>query len=456
VGILLLFAGINSARKSPAPGFTRWIIAVLLFTAATTVVAFQSASLIGNVFAMTAFIAGLGIATEVCLEFRGLRLPIVVLYLAAAGTVAAAGYFEQTSRPATRDVVLCIFAAAIGISCAVILSRNWQGQTFGSRITAILFAVVAFVAPLGVSRYTLAQNTSAVSLQQPIETEMLPLLCSMAALLVAMTERGEAALRIALIEKEREIEKSRADHASVADAAKSDLLLMIGHEVRNPLAGILATVELMLDSDLDLEQRKDALAVYTWVETLLRLTGDILDLYQIEAGKLRIHPTAFYLRDNLDGLVKTMTPVAATKGLTLDLNYQGQVPITAIGDATRIRQVIMNLVSNALKFTSSGGIHVDVAYEALDAGNGELQVSVIDTGIGISPENLATLFDRESVAHESTSRTHGGSGIGLAISWRLVKLMGGHLEAESKIGEGSTFRVRIPLQAVSRPNWAGR
>jgi signal transduction histidine kinase len=433
------------------------MVAMLLFTSALTIVAVEPLGSAWGVLASTALVAGLVLTAEGCRKFRGSPPRLLPLYLAGFLAVAGAGYFESASRPGARDQVLCAFLAGAGVLCAVTLARQRPTQTFPARATAGLFAILALMAPLGVSQYKWEKSTVTGSPRsRPYEVASLPLMCSMAGWLIAMSKRREAAAREQLLENERLAAKARADKAIAADSAKAELLLMIGHEVRNPLSGILATVELMLDTELTTEQRKDALAVYSWVETLLRMTGDILDLHQIEEGKLRIQPAPFYLRDNMEGLVKMMKPLAATKGLTLEVHFDERVPRTAVGDAGRIRQVVMNLVSNALKFTSEGGIRMAVSYGPKEGGRAELMVSVTDTGIGIAPENIATLFHRDGVAHTSTSRTHGGNGIGLVLSSKLVRLMGGSLEVESKLGEGSTFRVRVPLEAASRPNWAGR
>ena len=250
-------------------------------------------------------------------------------------------------------------------------------------------------------------------------------------------------------QKEAEAQLVRDKQAAEAAAqANSDLLATTSHEIRTLMNGVTGMTNLLLDTDLDDEQRDFVDTVQSSSDALLTVINDVLDFSKAEAGLLALEDRPCDVRQVARDGLSMVGQQASAKGLALACEVGDGVPETILGDSTRIQQVLSNLLSNAVKFTDEGSVRVRVRADA-SAGDGPaVAFEVEDTGVGIAPDRLDAVFERFTQADESTSRTHGGSGLGLAICRQLVEMMGGELAAASEPGVGSTFRFTVPARVA--------
>jgi len=283
-------------------------------------------------------------------------------------------------------------------------------------------------------------------IQQP-DHRLLEMMSAIGSQVGQFIERKEAEDALRVYARDLETARKRAEEAT---RAKSEFLANISHEIRTPMNAMIGMTELALATRITREQREYLNAIQSSADGLLSLVNDLLDFSKIEARKLQLDSVGFNLRDALEDTMRVLAPRADQKGLELACHIHRDIPDALVGDPLRLRQVVINLVGNAIKFTEHGEVVLHVEAESRGDGDTLLRFSVTDTGIGIPPEKQAVIFEAFSQADSSTTRRYGGTGLGLAISAQLVELMGGRISVESQPGRGSTFQFAARFE-VQQP-----
>jgi signal transduction histidine kinase/ActR/RegA family two-component response regulator len=339
---------------------------------------------------------------------------------------------------------------------ATAVEERRKGYQRGRRLLLLQIGLATAIA-IGVACYVTWKMTVETAMRERAEGEIRLLNISLEQKVTIRTEELERLASHLQIEVDDRKLAENAAHdaqrvAEDANRAKSDFLANMSHEIRTPMNGVQGMIELVLDTELTPEQLENLNMARSSADSLLMLLNDILDYSKIEAGKLEVDAIDFNLRNCLGDAVKLLGVRAQQKGLELVSEIDSNVPDSVVGDPGRLRQVVVNLVGNAIKFTQKGEIVVKVSSSSRSESETELLFAISDTGIGIAPDKQQSIFEAFNQADNSMTRTYGGTGLGLSISARLVGLMGGHIRVESEPGRGSCFlfTTRLKLQNAKK------
>jgi signal transduction histidine kinase len=399
---------------------------------------------------------------------------LVLSLLGASGVLAS--YLLELPRQVAFITISIAFSAMLAMTALLIL-HGMRGRRSPSMLTALVayaglsgaFALRAVLGLVGEGQQLMPSSSSLAQVFTLVPGAVLIVVCSVCFLsmvherrmaegvdsmtgqlqaqswLVAQRTAELTAANAALLDRERELAR-RAEQAEAATRAKSAFLANTSHEIRTPLNAVIGLSQLLQQMPLQPKAAEYVGHIRQAGEQLLALTNDVLDLSRIEAGEMTLEHVAFEPVPLLESVLGMVRPQAQDKGLALALDIAPDMPGRLVGDPLRLRQVLLNLLSNAVKFTETGHVSLRTHVLTREAGTTLLHLEVADTGIGISAEQQARIFEAFSQADNSITRRFGGSGLGLSIVRRLVDLMGGTLRVASQPGQGSVFSVELPFQ----------
>jgi signal transduction histidine kinase/DNA-binding response OmpR family regulator len=388
-------------------------------------------------------------------QLTWLRLGLACILMGAG--IAAMHYVGMAAmqvRPAPSYDPL-LFAASLAVAVGASLAALWicfqlRGETmltaFWRRGGAamIMGAAIAGMHFTGMAAASFAPGTICFGNPQALHSNWLAGLIGLVTFLFLVTTLVISIFDARLAERTARL-------AAQSDRIKSEFLANMSHEIRTPMNAVIGMTSLLLDTELDGRQRDFVETIRGSGDHLLTIINDILDYSKIESSKLELERQPLNLRDCVEEALDLIAHKAGEKGIDLAYSLDDGVPQAIVGDVVRLRQVLLNLVSNAIKFTARGEVVLTVGARPLEAGRSELHFAVRDTGIGIPAERVDRLFQAFSQVDASTTRLYGGTGLGLAISQKLVQLMGGRIEVRSEAGKGSVFEFRIAAEAAVVP-----